>query len=109
MEIELAAAVAALRDELTRAVEARGAEQEISFQVGFIELEFAVELRQDARGKAGFKAWVVSGDGEAGVARGRTHRVLVTLRPQGTDGDLTIGASRTTPRSTVNGLDRIQD
>ncbi|WP_031515230.1 trypco2 family protein [Streptomyces sp. NRRL F-5123] len=85
MEIELADAVAELRDELTRAV-ARGAGQDITFQVGPIELEFTVELRADARARAGFKAWVVSGDAEAGSGRTRTHRVRLTLQPQGRDG-----------------------
>jgi hypothetical protein len=45
---------------------ARGAGQEIAFKVGPVELEFAVELRTDAKAKAGFKAWVVSADAEAG-------------------------------------------
>ncbi len=60
----------------------RGAGEEVWFKVGPVELEMAVELRADAKAKAGFKAWVVSGDVEAGVARGRTHRVMVTLTPQ---------------------------
>ena len=54
----------------------------MEFMVGPIELEFAVELRQDAKAKLGFKAWVLSGDAEAGVARGRTHRVSMTLTPR---------------------------
>ncbi|MFF8382105.1 trypco2 family protein [Streptomyces kanasensis] len=85
MEIELARAVAALRDELLEAA-AEGARHDVTFQVGPIEMEFQVELRQDARMKAGFRAWVVSADADAGVARGRTHRLSFTLTPRGTNG-----------------------
>ena len=80
MEIELADAVAALRDELLEAA-ARGSDQDISFTVGAIELEFAVELRVDARVKGGFKAWLVSAGADAGAARDRTHRVKLSLVP----------------------------
>jgi hypothetical protein len=92
MEIELADAVAAVREELMSAA-GRGSGQEIAFAVGPIEMEFTVELRADAKAKAGFKAWVMSADVEAGVARGRSHRVKVTLTPKGRDGgDLLIAA-----------------
>jgi len=92
MEIELADAVAAVRDELLTAA-ARGAGTDVEFVVGPVELEFAVELRADTKAKAGFKAWVVSGDVEAGVARARTHRVKVTLTPKRADGgDLLVSA-----------------
>ncbi|KUH39738.1 MULTISPECIES: trypco2 family protein [Streptomyces] len=85
MEIELARAVAALRDELLEAA-AEGGRHDVAFEVGPIEMEFQVELRQDARVKAGFRAWVVSADTDAGVARGRTHRVHFTLTPRGANG-----------------------
>ncbi|MEW9555283.1 trypco2 family protein [Nonomuraea sp. NPDC050783] len=39
---------------------------QIAFAVGPIELEFAVELKADAKAKAGFKAWVVTAGAEAG-------------------------------------------
>lgn len=97
MDIELADAVAAVRDELLEAA-ARGAGADVAFAVGPIELEFAVELRADAKVKGGFKAWVVSGDVEAGVARGRTHRVTVSLQPKRADGgDLLIAGRRERP------------
>ncbi|MDG4834171.1 hypothetical protein O7627_33440 [Solwaraspora sp. WMMD1047] len=85
MEIELADAVAAVREELLHAA-ALGIGQPVKFLVGQIELEFAVELRQDAKAKAGFRTWVVSGDVEGGLSRGRTHRVSVTLTPIRPDG-----------------------
>ncbi|WP_019630517.1 trypco2 family protein [Actinomadura atramentaria] len=86
MDIELADAVAAVRAELLEAA-GRGAGEEVAFLVGPITLEFAVELRADAKGKFGFKAWVVSGDAEAGVSRGRTHRVSVSLTPKRAGGE----------------------
>ena len=55
MDIELADAVAAVRDELVAAA-ARSLGAQVEFMVGPIELEFAVELRQDAKAKLGFKA-----------------------------------------------------
>jgi hypothetical protein len=93
VEIELADAVAAVREELFDAAR-RGVGEDIAFAVGPIEMEFAVELRADAKVKAGFKAWVLaSAEVEGGVARGRTHRVTVTLTPKRRDGgDLLIAA-----------------
>ncbi|MCT2583347.1 trypco2 family protein [Actinophytocola gossypii] len=92
MEIELADAVSAVRDELLTAA-ARAAGADIEFVVGPVELEFALELRADTKAKAGFKAWVVSGDVEAGAARARTHRVKVTLTPRRAGGgDLLVSA-----------------
>lgn len=85
MEIELARAVAALRDELMDAA-AQGADRGIAFEVGPIEIEFQVELRQDVRVKSGFRAWVLTADADAGVARGRGHRVSLTLTPRRSDG-----------------------
>ncbi|GAA4230388.1 hypothetical protein GCM10022254_25080 [Actinomadura meridiana] len=90
LEIGLADAVAAVRSELMEAA-ARGAGEDVAFVVGPIELEFAVELRVDAKAKFGVKAWVVSGGAEAGVARAQTHRVKVSLNPKGPNGgDLLI-------------------
>jgi hypothetical protein len=97
VDIELADAVATLRVELLNAA-ARGADQGMAFVVGPIEMEFAVELRADAKARTGFKAWVLSADAEAHVARGRTHRVTVRLTPKQLDGaDLLISATTDAP------------
>ncbi|WP_406101063.1 trypco2 family protein [Streptomyces canus] len=94
MEIELADAVAALRDELLEAA-ARGAGKDVEFQVGAVELEFAVELRKSAEAKAGFKAWVVSAEARGAVEQGRTHRVTISLQPRTRGGgDWTVGRAR---------------
>jgi hypothetical protein len=79
--IDLADAIEAIRDQLVDAA-SRGAGSGIAFEVGPIELEFAVELKQDARAKGGVRAWVLSAEGEAGASRARTHRVAVTLTPR---------------------------
>jgi hypothetical protein len=56
-------------------------------------MEFAVELRTDAKAKAGFKAWVVSAEAAATVGWANTHRVKIVLTPKQADGaDLLIGA-----------------
>jgi hypothetical protein len=97
MEIELVDAVASVRDELMAAA-ARGAGSDVEFVVGPIELEFAVEMRRDAKVKAGVKAWLVSADVEGGVARGRTHKVKLTLTPQKPGGgDLLVAGDQARP------------
>jgi hypothetical protein len=99
MDIELADAVGVLRDELlTAAGRATEAEPGVVFAVGPIELEFAVELKRDAKVKTGFKAWVVSGDAEGGVAHGQTHRVKITLTPTVENGgDVRVGSGSARP------------
>jgi hypothetical protein len=97
MEIELAKAVAALRDELLEAV-VYGRGQEINFAVGPIELEFGVELKADVKAKGGFKAWVLTADVEAGAGRVATHRVKVSLTPKDENGkDLLVSGSGSRP------------
>ncbi|MFE2969365.1 trypco2 family protein [Streptomyces sp. NPDC059340] len=84
--MELSAAVQAVRDELLRAA-AQGAGHDVAFQVGPIQMEFTVELRADARVRGGIKAFVVSGETDAGAGRTHTHRVALTLEPRKATGD----------------------
>ncbi|APE24619.1 hypothetical protein SVEN_5808 [Streptomyces venezuelae ATCC 10712] len=79
--VELTEAVQGLRDQLMAAVHAADG-QRVKFEVDEITLDFSVELRRDATAKAGFKAWVVSGDAQVGVARSAVHTVSVKLRPK---------------------------
>ncbi|WP_382035954.1 trypco2 family protein [Streptomyces aureoversilis] len=83
--MELAEAVQAVRDELMNAA-AQGAGSDVTFKVGPIALEFTVELRKDARARGGIRAFVVSGETDAGMSRTRTHRVSLTLEPVRADG-----------------------
>ncbi|MEV2241119.1 trypco2 family protein [Micromonospora sp. NPDC049891] len=92
MDIDLATAVATVRDELLYAA-ATGASEDLRFAVGPIEMEFAVELKEDSIAKAGFKAWVVSAEAQAGTSDIQTHRVKFTLTPKLPTGqDLLISA-----------------
>ncbi|MFC1408029.1 trypco2 family protein [Streptacidiphilus sp. N1-12] len=109
MEIGLSDAVAAVRDELLEAV-ARGAGQPIAFAVGPVEMEFEVELRADARAKAGFRVWAVTAEAEAGVARGRTHRVKFHLTPKSPQGgDLLVHGAAHRPAGPGDLSGRLED
>lgn len=106
MEINLGDAVEALRDELVEAATRAGGSG-VGFVVGPIELEFVVELKADAKVKSGFRAWVVSADGEGGVSRGRTHRVKMTLTPQDEQGR-DVRVHGTTARRSGVAVDRVE-
>ena len=80
-EIELSAAVRAVREQLVRAA-LDGAGAPIRFEVGPIQMEFAVELRREAGASGGVRAWVLSADAEARASRATTHRVSFTLTPK---------------------------
>lgn len=91
-EIQLADAVAAIRDQLSEAA-ARGKDSDVIFEVGPLELEFTVELRKDAHAHGGIRALVVTAGTDAEAGRTRTHRVCVTLQPgTRTGGRLRISA-----------------
>ncbi|WP_331746102.1 trypco2 family protein [Streptomyces virginiae] len=95
MDIPLADAVAAVRDELLEAAARVGEDPGVVFAVGPVEMDFEVELRADGKATAKFKLWVVSAEAEAGVSRGRTHRVSFTLTPKSVSGgDLLVHATR---------------
>ncbi|GGY08434.1 trypco2 family protein [Streptomyces tanashiensis] len=86
MDVPLTDAVAAVRDELIAAAARAGDDPQVVFAVGPLEMEFQVELRADAKAKAGFKLWAVGAETEAAHSRGRTHRVTFTLTPKRSDG-----------------------
>ncbi|MFC9951764.1 trypco2 family protein [Streptomyces prasinus] len=86
MDIPLVKAVAAVRDELIAAAALGGDHPDVVFAVGPVEMEFEVEVRADAKAKAGFRLWAVGAETEAGVSRGRTHRVSFTLTPRSAHG-----------------------
>ncbi|MFI6644498.1 trypco2 family protein [Streptomyces sp. NPDC050504] len=86
--IELADAIASLRDQLVEAA-GRTAGQPVAFEVGDIQMEFALELRKEVKGGVKVKAWVVEAGTDAGASSARTHRVAFTLKPR----DTTTGGS----------------
>ncbi|MFD9240549.1 trypco2 family protein [Streptomyces sp. NPDC057674] len=110
MDVPLADAVAAVRDELIEAAAAGSSHPELVFAVGPVEMEFEVEMRVDARAKAGFKLWAVGAETQAGVARGRTHRVSFTLTPRTVGGgDLLVSGDDRRPSGPGGTEDRIPD
>ena len=84
-ELELATAVAAVRDELLQAA-AAAQDENLRFEVGEVSMEFSVEIRKDANAKVGFTAWVVTAGAGGGVGRSDIHKVALSLRPHFADG-----------------------
>ena len=78
--IGLAEAVRGVRTEL-RAAMAEGEDERLRFDVGEVEMEFAVEVRRDAAVQGGVQVWVVNLGGSAGRSSTATHRLRVTLTP----------------------------
>jgi hypothetical protein len=76
--IGLAEAVAALRAELAAAV-AEGADQEIQFPVGPVQLEFHVGVTKTGDVKGGLRIWVLELGGGASRASETIHKLTVTL------------------------------
>ncbi|MFI6850508.1 trypco2 family protein [Kitasatospora sp. NPDC050467] len=98
VDIPLVDAVAAVRDELLEAAARAGTDPQVVFAVGPVEMEFEVELRADAKAKAGFKLWAIGAETEAGLSRARSHRVSVTLTPKRPDGgDLLVSSAQERP------------
>jgi len=110
VDIPLVKAVAAVRDELIEAAGAGSNHPDLVFAVGPVEMEFEVEIRADAKAKAGFRLWTVGAETEAGVSRGRTHRVSFTLTPRkATGGDLLVSGNAEPPTMPAHTADRIPD
>ena len=91
--LRLSDAIADLRAELTRAVDA-GAAEAVQFDVGPIELDLELALTTSGGVKAETKWWVVSGGAEASAERGTTHRLKLVLTPRHAGGDLRIASGR---------------
>ncbi|MFI1067737.1 trypco2 family protein [Streptomyces spororaveus] len=110
MDVPLADAVAAVRDELLEAAARAGEDPGVVFAVGPVEMEFEVELRADTKAKGKFKLWAVGAEVEAGISRGRTHRVSFTLTPKRPDGtDLLVHSTQERPDGPGDVSGRIPD
>lgn len=94
MDVPLADAVSAMRDELLAAA-ARNSTNAIFFEVGPIDLEFEVALRAETKVGGGFKFWwVVDARAEVAGSGAKTHRVKLTLIPKDASGTpLLVGGS----------------
>lgn len=78
--IGLADAIGTIRSELERAIR-EGADAQLGFTAGAVELELEVVFSGSRQAEAGVKAWVVSIGGSAGTAESKSHKVKVTLQP----------------------------
>ncbi|MFD6167640.1 trypco2 family protein [Streptomyces coeruleorubidus] len=78
---DLVRAVQAVRDDLVAAAHA-GRDEQVVFEVGDINMEFAVEFREDSTMKGGIKAWVVSMDAGSTATSAQTHKISFTLTPK---------------------------
>lgn len=90
--VGLAEAVAGVRAELAEAM-IRGKDSDPKFEVGAIEMEFAVELRRENAVNGGVQVWVLQAGVSRSSAQAHTHRLTVTLTPTTADG----GPVRITP------------
>jgi Trypsin-co-occurring domain 2 len=98
IDVPLASAIDALREELVAAVQ-EGKDQDVRFALGPIELEFQVEVSREAGAQAGVKFWVVSLGGKGSRTSGTTHTVRLSLSPVlaadvGTDQPLVVGSEQ---------------
>lgn len=84
--VGLADAVRGVRQELAAAM-AAGEGEKLRFEVGPVELEFAVDIRKEAGAEAGARVFVASFSSRGSVAAGSTHRMKLTLNPQDEQGN----------------------
>ncbi|GAA5197373.1 hypothetical protein GCM10023322_68480 [Rugosimonospora acidiphila] len=97
--VELAEAIAVLRDQLGAAREA-GEGASPRFAVGPVEVEFTIEARRNVDGKVGVQFGVFTAGGQGGGSSAATHRVKLTLTPHSDDGgDFEVHGSITSPPS----------
>ncbi|WP_328470680.1 hypothetical protein OHA21_05175 [Actinoplanes sp. NBC_00393] len=78
--IELAEAIALLREELQEA-RIRGAGEQLQFNVGPVELEFQVEIAREAGASGKVRFWVVEAGADGKLASRSTQVVRISLEP----------------------------
>jgi hypothetical protein len=78
--IGLRQAVAAVRAELIEAMN-DGVDSALRFEIGPVELDFAIDVSTTATGEVGVRVWVLSLAGKGERAVRNSHRVTVTLNP----------------------------
>ncbi|MFF8310386.1 trypco2 family protein [Streptomyces lydicus] len=84
--VGLADAVRGVRAELQEAM-AEGQDEALRFEVGPVELEFAVDVRKEGGAEAKAKVYVVSFGARGGLTATATHRLKLTLQPQDAQGN----------------------
>lgn len=95
--VGLADAVSAIRAELGAAM-ADGTGKDVQFEVGPVELEFAVDVKKDVEADFGVRVWVISLGVKGGGSHDSTNRIKVVLNPKDDKGKkLKISSSRDAP------------
>jgi hypothetical protein len=79
-QVELADAIAALREQLGEALRA-GSDEDVRFRLGPVELEFALTVKKDLHAEGGIKFWVISLGAGGGMSHDTVHRVKLVLQP----------------------------
>jgi hypothetical protein len=77
-EIDLAAAISAVREEMSRAV-AEGAGFDFQFPIDGVELEFKVGVTKTGQAGGTVRFWVLEADASGTRATESSHRVTVAL------------------------------
>ncbi|MGV9302009.1 trypco2 family protein [Nonomuraea sp. NPDC004354] len=94
MEIQLADALKALRQELSRSIEESEGEA-VRFRIEKINLEAQVAVTAGREGGVGVKIWLFSGDGKTSKQTVSTHTLTLELAAETADGDyVRTGAGR---------------
>jgi Trypsin-co-occurring domain 2 len=84
MAVELAEMISQLRAELTTAMR-EGADAELRFEVGPVELELTVVVEKEATPGAKVRFWVVELGADAKAASSTTQHIRLTLDPRQPD------------------------
>lgn len=80
----LADVIGRIREELEAAQ--RNAEQSrLRFLVERVNIEFAVQVRQEGGGRGGLRIGVLTAEAGASVSRESTHRIEIELKPHDRD------------------------
>jgi hypothetical protein len=79
-EVELAAAITALRKELVKA-QLEGESESLRFRADRVELEFEFTVEKDVSADTGVRFYVVSLGAKGGVRSEKTHSVKLSLKP----------------------------
>lgn len=85
----LAESIGSLRRELAEAI-AAGADEDLQFEVGEIELELTVTAERSREGSGGVQFWVVNASGGLATSSATTHTVKIPLTPRPKGGGPTL-------------------
>ena len=78
--VPLADAIKSLRAELTEAM-TQGADEDLRFRLGPVELEFHFNVSREYGGDGGIKFWVVSLGAKASRGSSTAHMIKLILNP----------------------------